>query len=87
MCAIFYDKDKDDYYSKDINCSSCIPLSTIEDIQNNSSKDKNSFLLHYNYTLDFLDNDENNIHFNKMYHKRDNYKVPILLQPDKTDKN
>ena len=86
ICAIFYDKDSDDYYSKDINCAFCMPLSTrMDDMVNNLLKDKKSFLLHYNYTLDFLDNDEHNIRFNEMYHKKDSYDKPILLQPDKSN--
>jgi len=93
MCAIFYDESKKDYYSKEINCSICKfitdPMEDSEKLVKKSvsfSKyESQSFLLHYNYTLDFLDNNENNIYFNKMYHKVDNYKVPILLQPDKSD--
>ena len=93
ICGIFYDENTQDYYSKDINCPFCsFYTDTMEDLDKIVEKEiyflKNksqSFLLHYNYTLDFLDNDENNINFNTMYHKVDNYKIPILLQPNKSD--
>jgi predicted ATP-binding protein involved in virulence len=93
ICGVFYDETTKSYYSKDIKYSSCKfitdPMEDLDKVINKNfpiaKYESQSFLLHYNYTLDFLDNDEPNINFDKMYHKVDKYKVPILLQPDKSN--
>ena len=45
----------------------------------------NTFTLYYNYGLDWIFNTENNLDFNKIYHKQDGYNTPFLLQPNKSD--
>jgi predicted ATPase/polyhydroxyalkanoate synthesis regulator phasin len=52
---------------------------------NQSKEEIGIFTFYYNYSLDSLYNNENNLDFNKVYHKTDNYKTPVLLQPDKYD--
>lgn len=48
-------------------------------------KDTGVFTFHYNYGLDWIYNNENNLNFNKLFHKTDNYNTPILLQPNKAN--
>ena len=44
------------------------------------------FTLHYDYSLNWINNNENNLDFDSLYHKNDDYETPILLQPDKSER-
>jgi len=85
ICAIFYNEITEKFYTKYINHfihftkNSLFPDNTV-------NVKYNTFLLHYNYTLDYIQNKENNINFNSLYHKSDDYKNPILLQPNKANR-
>lgn len=83
LAAIFYNEQDNTYHQKSINHNICY----INDISTFSTDINHleTFAFHYNYSLDYIKNEENNINFNKFYHKTDNYKTPILLQPNKSD--
>lgn len=85
ISAIFYDKENNEYFGKSINYS--IYKVNGEYLFPKWKERKKVFTFYYNYSLDYIKNDENNINFNELYHKNDNYKTPILLQPNKLDDN
>lgn len=83
ISAIFYDNENSEYFEKYINYS--IDKVNGKYLFHNHKDRRKAFTFHYNYSLDYIKNDENNINFNKLYHKNDNYKTPILLQPNKSE--
>jgi len=85
ITAIFYNELENKFYTKDINHHIFIAKQDI-DIKDMRNIQYNNFLLHYNYTLDYIQNKEDNINFNDLYHKSDDYKKPILLQPNKANR-
>lgn len=86
MSAIFYDDISKCFFTKDINYSICIPKTVLESRRNSElSRECKTFILHYNYSLEYITNEKSNIPFAKFYHKIDDYHTPILLQPDKSN--
>lgn len=85
ISAIFYDKGNNEYFEKSINYS--ILKVNGKCLLPKGKERKKVFTFYYNYSLDYIKNDENNINFNKLYHKNDNYNTPILLQPNKSEHN
>jgi predicted ATP-binding protein involved in virulence len=86
--SVFFDRRIEQFYTKDVEFRinvNQINFNNIEESLCHDKKDKNTFLLSYNYSLDYMYNDENNMSFDSIYHKQDNYEKPILLQPDKSD--
>ncbi|MDD2789379.1 MAG: AAA family ATPase [Sulfurimonas sp.] len=93
ILTVFYKESENKFYYKSLkvsifkingeNLRESIALSTKYEIK--SIKDTNTFTFHYNYGLDWIVNPENNLPFNKIYHKNDGYRTPFLLQPNKTD--
>jgi len=76
---IIYDDGK--YYkitlNKNINSNT-----TCDELEN-----LNFFSVYFNYISDSWYNDFEDDWVNQIYHKNDNYKTPILLQPNKQDSN
>jgi len=85
MCAIYFDRDDDLFCVKYINFGIKIKHNKSNPIKCIKS-DKKPFLFHYNYTLDYIENEEYNIDFNQLYHKTDDYTTPVLLQPNKANR-
>ncbi|MGA1939932.1 AAA family ATPase [Arcobacter sp. YIC-310] len=69
------------FFIKNINMELKKTNQKIEDL----SLEKNKcFSIFFNYTLDVIRNKKTN--FNNLYHRRDNYEIPIVLIPNKTNK-
>ncbi|MGK0256526.1 MAG: putative ATP-dependent endonuclease of OLD family, partial [Arcobacteraceae bacterium] len=91
VLSFFYNNlDKKVYY-KDLNHSGILILnreSLLTDIhcltKYEIKQKKMPFTFHYNYSLDWINNKENNLNFDELYHKTDDYETPILLQPNKS---
>lgn len=66
----------DIYYYKTINMKK--PNNKFEELSN---KNLDTFTMNFNYSLDYPKN--NQVNFNDLYHKVDNYDTPIHLIPDK----
>jgi len=93
ILSVFYNKDNNQYYWKELSGGlTHIHVNnlngsdiTFEDRRKYEAKTL-PFTFHYNYSLDWVNNYENNLNFDKLYHKTDNYSTPILLQPNKSNK-
>jgi uncharacterized protein YlaN (UPF0358 family) len=93
VLTIFYNDKDDKIYYKDLGgCSIKINkeylyenVDALLKYKISNMKDTGVFTFHYNYGLDWIYNNENNLNFNKLFHKTDNYKTPILLQPNKVN--
>jgi predicted ATPase len=93
LLTVFYKESENKFYYKSLkvtiikingeNLCESVFLSRKYEI--NNIKDTSTFTFHYNYGLDWIVNPENNLPFNKIYHKNDGYKTPFLLQPNKAD--
>ena len=89
ICAVFYDKNENSFYTKDINFKIMITnnkINSLVDLINHRNKEIATFLFHYDYTLNYIDNKENNINFNELYYKNDSYTSPVLLQLNKANR-
>lgn len=85
MCAVFFDKDNNLFCTSHINFNLKVK-NRKDDVLKCKKEKKKPFLFHYNYTLDYIENEEQNIDFNKLYHKNDEYNTPVLLQPNKANR-
>jgi predicted ATP-binding protein involved in virulence len=93
LLTVFYKESENKFYYKSLkvtiikingeNLCESVLLSRKYEI--NNIKNTSTFTFHYNYGLDWIVNPENNLPFNKIYHKNDGYKTPFLLQPNKAD--
>ena len=91
VLTFFYNEEDEKIYYKALNSSlsnlngeSLLEINTLGKYI--IKPDKLPFTFHYNYSLDWMRNDdENSLDFDKLYHKTDNYKTPILLQPNKSN--
>ncbi len=91
VLAVFYSDDKKKYcYSKlggvNLNIFNKEDITTIGNFRKYEKDDNSLFTFHYNYSLDWINNNENNLDFDKLYHKNDDYATPILLQPNKANR-
>jgi len=93
VLSFFYNKEDEKVYFQDLN--SCLRFSLNGEnlptdrhcLAKYKVKQENMpFTFHYNYSLDWINNNENNLDFDKLYHKTDDYKIPILLQPNKSNR-
>jgi len=91
VLSIFYNQSDEKLYYKELgHCSIKIDKSYLNEsivallkYKIHTIKNTNIFTFHYNYGLDWIYNQENNLKFDALYHKNDEYKTPILLQPNK----
>ena len=92
VVTVYYNSIDDKFYYKNLNARLQInkpylyrDIDALRKYSISQPKKTGNFTLHYNYGLDWIYNNENNLNFNKYFHKNDNYKTPLLLQPNKKD--
>ena len=94
VLTFFYDNSEKKVYYKELNfhlnfLNNENILNNLEALTTSKYQIEKQFLpftLHYDYSLDWINNNENNLDFDSLYHKNDDYETPILLQPDKFER-
>lgn len=82
VLSIFYNNKDNKIFYKELGVNVKIDKSYLYKKITNIA-DTGIFTFHYNYGIDCFFYNDNNLNFDKLYHKNDDYKTPILLQPNK----
>jgi predicted ATP-binding protein involved in virulence len=89
MVGIFFNKNDEKMYQKNINLDYEIKLKTLQysKIIRKDNIDQYPYTIYYNYGLDNINQyfDNPHVNFNKLYHRHDGYSTPVLLLPYKKD--
>ena len=95
ILSVYYDRNNKQYsYKKlhgglldiDVNKINGIDITLEDKLSKKYKLTTEPFTFHYNYSLDWINNNEHNLDFDKLYHKNDDYRTSILLQPNKANR-